>query len=68
LVYSSNKRADNLTSLVAQLVNTPRAMRETWAQSLGWEDTLEKGRAIYSSILACGIPRTAQITLGRSVF
>ena len=25
---------------------------ETWVQSLGWEDPLEKGKAIHSSILA----------------
>ena len=31
-------------SLVAQLVKNPPAMRETWVQSLGWEDPLEKGR------------------------
>ena len=30
------------SSLVAQLVKNPRAMQETWVQSLGWEDTLEK--------------------------
>ena len=36
-------------SLVAQLVKDPPAMRETWVQSLGWEDPLEKGKA---SILA----------------
>ena len=30
-------------SLVAQLVKNPPAMRETWFQSLGWEDPLEKG-------------------------
>ena len=30
-------------SLVAQLVKTLPAMRETWVQSLGWEDQLEKG-------------------------
>ena len=30
-------------SLVAQLVKNPPAMRETWVQSLGWEDLLEKG-------------------------
>ena len=39
-------------SLVAQLVKTPPAMRETWLQSLGWEDPLEKGKATHSSILA----------------
>ena len=32
-------------SLVAQLVKNPPAMRETWVQSLGWEDPLEKGKA-----------------------
>ena len=25
---------------------------ETWVQSLGWEDPLEKGKATHSSILA----------------
>ena len=34
------------------MVKNPHAMRETWVQSLGWEDTLEKGMAIHSSILA----------------
>ena len=28
------------------------AMQETWVQSLGWEDTLEKGKATHPSILA----------------
>ena len=46
------------TSLVAQLVNSPPAMRETWVQSLGWEDPLEKGTATHSSILAWRIPWT----------
>ena len=40
------------TSLVAQLVKNPPAMRETWIQSLGWEDPLEKGMATHSRILA----------------
>ena len=31
-------------SLVAQLVKDAPAMRETWVQSLGWEDPLEKGK------------------------
>ena len=39
-------------SLVAQLVKNPPAMRETWIQSLDWEDALEKGKATHSSILA----------------
>ena len=33
-------------------------MQETWVQSLGWEDTLEKGMATHSSILAWRIPWT----------
>ena len=32
-------------SLVAQLVNNPPVMWETWVQSLGWKDPLEKGKA-----------------------
>ena len=39
------------SSLVAQLVKNPPAVWETWAQSLGWEDSLEKGKAAHSSIL-----------------
>ena len=39
-------------SLVAQMVKNPPAMRETWVQSLGWEDPLEEGMATHSSILA----------------
>ena len=43
-------------SLVAQMVKNPPVMRETWAQSLGWEDPLEKDMATHSSILAWRIP------------
>ena len=43
-------------SLVAQLVKNLPAMRESWVQSLGWEDPLEKGKATQSSILAWRIP------------
>ena len=43
-------------SLVAQPVKNPPAMRETWVRSLGWEDSLEKGKATHSSILAWRIP------------
>jgi len=45
-------------SLVAQLVKNPPARQETWVQSLGQEDPLEKGMATYSSILAWRIPWT----------
>ena len=34
------------TPLVAQPVQNPPAMWETWAQSLGWEDSLEKERLL----------------------
>ena len=44
--------------LLAQLVKNVPAMRETWVQSLGWEDPLEKGKATHSSILAWRIPWT----------
>ena len=47
-------------SLVAQLGKNPPAMWETWVQSLGWEDPLEKGKAIHSSVLAWGIPQTVE--------
>ena len=48
-------------SLVAQLVKNLPAMRETWVQSLGWEDPLEKGKTTYSSILAWRIPWTVYL-------
>ena len=46
------------TSLVAQMIKNLCAMQETWVQSLGWEDPLEKGMATHFSILACKIPWT----------
>ena len=47
-------------SLVAQLVKNMSAMQETWVQSLGWEDPLEKGKATHFSILAWRIPWTVE--------
>ena len=44
--------------LIAQLVKNLPAMQETWVQSLGWEDLLEKGKATHSSILAWRIQWT----------
>ena len=41
---------------MAQLVKNLPAMQETWVQSLGWEDPLEKGKAAHSNILAWRIP------------
>ena len=48
------------TSLIAQLLKNPPAMWESWVQSLGWEDPLEKGKATHLSILAWRIPWTIQ--------
>ena len=43
-------------SLVAQTVKRLPAMQETWVQSLGQEDPLEKEMATHSSTLAWKIP------------
>ena len=45
---------------MAQSVKNLPAMPETWIQSLGWEDPLEKGIATHSSILAWRIPWTEE--------
>ena len=41
-----------------KMVESPPAMQETWVQSLGWEDPLEKEMATHSSILAWEIAWT----------
>ena len=43
---------------MAQMVKSLPAMQETWVQSLGREDPLEKEMATYSSTLAWKIPWT----------
>ena len=48
----------SLATIVAQLVKNLPGMWETWVQSLGWEDSLEKGNTTHSSILAWRIPWT----------
>ena len=45
-------------SLIAQLINNPPAMWETWVLSLGGEDPLGKGKAAHFSILAWRIAWT----------
>ena len=45
---------------MVELLKNPPAMRETWIQSLGWEDPLEKDMATYSSTLAWKIPWTEE--------
>ena len=46
--------------LVPQMVKNLPAMWDIWVQSLGLEDSLEKGMATYSSILAWSIPCTEE--------
>ena len=62
--WGRDGRMDNLlvhwASLVAQMVNRLPAMWETWVQSLGWEDPLEKEMATHSSTLAWKIPWTEE--------
>ena len=41
---------------ILELVKNLPAMRETWVQSLGWEDPVKEGMATHSSILAWRIP------------
>ena len=50
----------HLTSLVAQMVKNLPEMQEAQVQSLGQEDSLEKGMATHSSILALRIPWTEE--------
>ena len=56
--YSHARNMYTQASPVAQLVNNPPAMQETWVWSLDREDPLEKGMATHSSILAKRIPWT----------
>ena len=51
-----NKANKRQASLVAQTVKRLPAMRETWVQSLGRENPLEKEMATHSSSLAWKIP------------
>ena len=50
------RKYKDLASLVAQIIKRLPAIRETWIQSLGWENPLEKEMATHSSILAWRIP------------
>ena len=47
-----------MASLVAQKLKPLPALQETWVQSLGQKDPLEKKMATHSSILAWRIPWT----------
>ena len=46
---------------MAQMVKNLPAMQQTWVQSLGWEEPLEKGLATDSSILVWEIPQTEEL-------
>ena len=46
--------------VIAQMVKRLPAMRETWVQSLGWKDPLEKEMATHSSTLAWKIQWTEE--------
>ena len=45
-------------SLVAHIVKNLPQMRETWIQSLDWEDSLMKGMTTHSIIFAWGLSQT----------
>ena len=50
----------HVAPLVAQTIKNLPAIQETWVQSLGEGDSLEKEMATYSSILAWRIPWTEE--------
>ena len=52
-------------SLMAQMEKNLTVMRETWVRSLCWEDPLEEGMAVHSSMLAWRIPRFLRFSLDR---
>ena len=45
---------------MAQMIKHLPATQETWVQSWGWDDPLEKEMATYSSVLAWRIPGTEE--------
>ena len=53
-------RGTELLTLVAQRLKRLPAIQETWVQSLGQEDPVEKKMATHSSILAWSIPWTEE--------
>ena len=57
---NNNKDSTTRASLVAQTVKNLPAMWETWIQSLGQADALEKGMATHPSILAWRTPQTEE--------
>ena len=49
-----------MASLVAHIAKNLPAMQETQARSLGWENPLEKGMAMHTTVLAWIIPHTEE--------
>ena len=56
MILSRSQHLVSQASLVAQLVKNLPVVQETWVQSLGLEDPLEKEMAIHASILAWRTP------------
>ena len=55
----------NSWASLAQMVDNLPAMWENWVRSLCWEDPLEEGMAVHSSMLAWRIPRFLRFSLDR---
>ena len=53
-------KTEGTSSLVAQMVKNSSVMQETWVQSLGQKEPLEKEMTTHSSILAWRIPWTEE--------
>ena len=60
-IFLGSKITTDGDCLVAQRLKRLPTMRETWVQSLGQEDPLEKEMATHSSILAWRIPWTEEL-------
>ena len=60
-IYDATFEEISGASLVAQVVKSLPAMRETWVRSLDREDPLEKEMAIHSSTIAWKIPWTEEL-------
>ena len=53
-------KTEGTSSLVAQMVKNSSVMQETWVQSLGQKEPLEKEMTAHSSVLAWRIPWTEE--------
>ena len=60
LTYTHEHTRITKISLVTQKIKNLSAMQETWVQTLGQEDALEKGMPTHSSIRAWRIPWTEE--------